>query len=185
MIKAAGTAGKKCLWGPGPHGRKVRWCLVDMLLSVPLAPFWALHPLQHHTGHLQNSTYGQHGPVFPQSPLENRTQNLTQAEPVRVLSLDFRSCSGKGQAASLPLAEAKRHNAQEDGSWFRPKGDTKSQKQWKWSRQPQSRDKTRRALNILVCASEIQFISLPFQWFSHCNTYLNSTNPFPYLLVWI
>lgn len=97
MIKAAGTAGKKCLWGPGPHGRKVRWCLVDMLLSVPLSPFWALHPLQHHTGHLQNSTYGQHGPVFPQSPLENRTQNLTQAEPVRVLSLDFRSCRGKAR----------------------------------------------------------------------------------------
>ena len=61
-----------------------------------------------------------------------------QADPVRVLPVDFSAAVGK-QAGSLPLAEAERCRAQKDSSWFLPAGEHNFHKQSriKWIRASQ------------------------------------------------
>lgn len=141
----------------------------------------------------QSSTFGQHGPclsthsclIQARAPdfqlgqstvLSREPVPRMQPSPTRSESYPWILVTAVGEeTVSLPLAEAERCHAQEDGSWVLPVGETKSHKQStvKWVGQ---KEEPRQGGNFIPCPAllEPSCVALPFWWFGYFSTYLYS-----------
>ena len=187
MIKAALAAGKKCLWVLDPPGGKVRVCFTDTLFSPAfLGPLPTPYRVTSRAALLDNmapvflptAAWSRHEHLtFSYRPIHSpsqrpRPQNATQPDPIRILSLDFSNCSGRGDSLSSTGWSWK---VSCSGGWFMISTSRRNQvsRTVKNKMVTQKEEEPRQGGHLIPCPMlrKPSCIALPFWWLGYFSTY--------------
>lgn len=165
------------------------WALFPLHTEWPPEQhFWTTWPLSFYLQLLDPGTSTWLSARSSHSPFQRtRPQNAAQPDPIRILSLDFSNCSGRGDSLSSTGWSQK---VPRSGGWFMISTSRRNQVSQTVKNKmgyAERRAKTGRALHPLSCATEAQLHSsaLLMAWlFQHLLVFLK-VYTFPYFLVWI